>query len=319
MSRVIAVTGAAGFLGQRLISHLYDNLVNIDHFVALDIRKISLPKHIPCTSYEYDIRNDFTKILVENSVTDLIHMAWMLKPVHNVKKAYSVDIKGTKNVLQIAYDAKVNYLLHTSSTLAYGAHPDNPYPLRESDPLRGNKNFHYPYHKALAEKMIQEFQQTHPDCMKIGISRPSAILSYEVKNYISEILRGGWRTFFMMPYPNKDTPIQFLHLKDALSGFKFMLENQLEGPFNITPDIDVTVGEIPKILEGRGFYIPLQILRTLLWLQWKLHISEAPSGYLDFVAYPFVASNEKIKELGYVPEFSTIDALLSLKRKKSLP
>lgn len=319
MSRVIAVTGAAGYLGQHLISHLYDTIADIDHFIALDIRKINLPSQIPCTSYEYDIRNDFTKILEEYNVTDLIHMAWMLKPVHNVKKAYSVDIEGTKNVLQVAYDAKVNYLLHTSSTLAYGAHLDNPYPLRESDPLRGNKNFHYPYHKALVEKMIQEFQQTNPDCMKIGIIRPSAILSYELKNYVAEILRGGWRTFFMMSFPNKDTPIQFLHLKDALSGFKFMLDNRLEGPFNLTPDTDVTVGKIPKILNGRGFHFPLRVLRALLWLQWKLHLSEAPSSYLDFVAYPFVASNEKIKRLGYNPEFSTVDAIETLKQKKPLP
>jgi UDP-glucose 4-epimerase len=318
MSRVIVVTGAAGYLGQHLISYLYNNMVDIGHFVALDIRKVNLPSEIPCTSYEYDIRNDFTTILEENNVTDIIHLAWMLKPVHNDKKAYSVDIEGTKNVLQVAYDAKVDYLLHASSTLAYGAHPDNPYPLRESDPLRGNKNFHYPYNKALAEKIIQEFQQTNSDCIKIGIIRPSAILSYELKNYVAEILRGGWRTFFMMPYPNKDTQIQFLHLKDALSGFKFVLENQSEGSFNLTPDTDVTVGEIPKILNGKGFYAPLGILRALLWLQWKLHLSEAPPGYLDFVAYPFVASNEKIKELGYAPEFSTIDALRTLKQKKSL-
>jgi UDP-glucose 4-epimerase len=313
MSRVIAITGSAGYLGQRLIPHLYNTMANVNHFIALDIRKMDLHLQIPFTFYEFDIRNDFTEILEANDVTDLIHLAWMLTPVHNVKKAYSVDIEGTKNVLRTAYNAKVKYLLHTSSTLAYGAHPDNPYPLRESDPLRGNENFHYPYHKALVENLIDEFEQTNPDCMLIGRIRPSAILSYELKNYVAEILRARWRTLFMMPYPNKNTHIQFLHLKDALNGFKFMLERRLEGPYNITPDTDVTVGEIPNILNERGFHVPLHILRALLWLQWKLHLSQAPSGYLNFVAYPFVASNKKAREQGFLPKFSTKDALLSLK------
>ncbi len=319
MSRVIAITGAAGYLGQRLIPHLYHSMDNIDQFIAFDIRKIGLPSDIPCTFYEFDIRQDFTEILETHQVTDLVHMAWMLKPVHNTKKAYSVDINGTQNVLQVAYNAKVKYLLHTSSTLAYGAHHDNPYPLLESDQLRGNKSFHYPYHKALAENLIDKFEQTHSESMKIGRIRPSTILSYELKSYVAEILRGGWRTLFMLPYPNKNTPVQFLHLFDALNGFKFMLENRLEGPFNITSDDTITIGQIPKLLNQRGFRAPIRILRALLWLQWKFHLSEAPSGYLDFVAYPFVASNEKIKKLGYVPEFSTIDALLTLQRKESLP
>ncbi len=317
MSRVIAITGAAGYLGQRLIQHLYKTMADVDHFIGLDIRKIDFHSQIPATFYEFDIRNDFVEILEKNDVTDLVHLAWALKPVHNVKKAYSVDIEGTKNVLTSAYNANIKYLLHTSSTLAYGAHPDNPYPLIESDPLRGNKNFHYPYHKALAEKIIDEFVDIHPNCMKIGRIRPSAILSSELRHYYGEILRARWRTLFMLPYPNKDTRIQFLHVNDALNGFKLMLDKRLEGPYNITPDTDIKIGEIPNLLNKRGFQVPLHILRALLWLQWKLRLSEAPSGYIDFVAYTFVGSNKKAREQGFKPEFSTKDALLSLKEMEA--
>ncbi|MFX0125330.1 MAG: hypothetical protein ACFFAE_17005 [Candidatus Hodarchaeota archaeon] len=118
-----------------------------------------------------------------------------------------------------------------------------------------------------------------------------------------------------MPFPNEDTPIQFLHPEDALEGFKLMLDQRLEGAYNICPDIDVLVGQIPRILKGCGLKVPLRLLRALLWIQWKLRLSRAPPAYLDFVAYPFIASNQKIREIGYSPKYSTKEVLLSFKGK----
>ncbi|MFX1518188.1 MAG: NAD-dependent epimerase/dehydratase family protein [Promethearchaeota archaeon] len=312
MSRVIAITGAAGYLGQHLIQYLSRVSSDIEHFIGLDIRDMRFPPEIPFSFYKIDVRDEFSSILEEHCVTDLIHMVWIINPIHSTKKAFQVDIEGTKNALKQAYEADVKYFLHTSSTLAYGAHPDNPYPLIESNPLRGNEKFHYSYHKAIAEHVIDEFQAKNPS-MKIGKIRPSAILSHDLQNFVADILRGGWRTFFLMPYPNKNTHIQFLHLEDALNGFKMMLDLRLSGPYNICPDTDVLVGQIPKILKGRGVKVPLRILKALLWVQWKLRLSRAPPAYLDFVAYPFVASNQKMKELGYFPKYSTKEVLLSFK------
>jgi len=100
-----------------------------------------------------DVRNEFSSVLEEHGVTDLIHLAWILNPIHNTKKAFDIDIGGTKNALKQAYKANIDYFLHTSSTLAYGAYLDNLYPLTESNPLHGNKSFHYSYHKALGYKL----------------------------------------------------------------------------------------------------------------------------------------------------------------------
>jgi UDP-glucose 4-epimerase len=314
LSRVIAITGAAGYLGQHLVQYLNKVSSDIDLFVALDIQKKAFSPEIPFVFYRIDIREKLSSVLEEHGVTDLIHLAWILNPIHNEKKAYHVDVEGTKNVLEEAHNANVDYFLHTSSTLAYGAHPDNPYPLTEADSLRGNRKFHYSYHKALAEQSIDEFALKFKS-MKIGRIRPSAILSCDIENFVADILRGGWQTFFLMPFPNKDTPIQFLHLEDALEGFRIMLDQRLEGVYNVSPDEDVKIGQIPNILNGRGVRIPLRLLKTLLWFQWKLRLFSAPPSYLDFVAYPFVASNQKLKKLGFSPKYSTEEVLLSFKGK----
>ena len=87
-----------------------------------------------------------------------------------------------------AHEANVNYFLHTSSTLAYGAHPNNPYPLTETSPLFGNKSFHYSHHKALTENIINNFKKEINNNMKIGIVRPSPILSHGLQSFVADIL-----------------------------------------------------------------------------------------------------------------------------------
>jgi len=64
MPRVIVITGAAGYLGQRLIPYLYQSMDDIEQFIALDFRKMDLPSEIPCTFYEFDIRQDFTELVL---------------------------------------------------------------------------------------------------------------------------------------------------------------------------------------------------------------------------------------------------------------
>ncbi len=314
MSRVIAVTGATGYLAQHLMGYLYQNLTDIDHFISLDIRSVNSDQKIPATYHQMDILDLKAEVLEEHGVTDLIHMAWTVTPTHNRKKAYKIDIEGTKNVLRAAECAGVEYFLHTSSTLAYGAFPDNEIPLTENHPLRANRNFHYPYNKMLIEKILDDFEANYKGSMLIGRVRPSTILSPDLRNYIAEILKGGWRSFFLMPYSDPKTPIQFLHVNDAIQAFTLMMKKRLQGVYNATPDYSVTIGDIPKILNGRGVQIPLKILRVLLWCQWQLRISQAPPSYLDFVAYPFVASNEKLSKEGYKPKYSSEESITLLKK-----
>ena len=117
-----------------------------------------------------------------------------------------------------------------------------------------------------------------------------------------------------MPYPEPKTPIQFLHIDDAIQAFTLMITNRLQGAYNATPNLSVVVGDISGILVGSGVHLPLKLLQVLLWFQWQLRISQAPPAYLDFVAYPFVASNEKLSKEGFRPKYATKECMSTLKK-----
>lgn len=74
MSRVIAVTGATGYLAQHLMGYLYQNLNDIDHFIGLDIISVNSEQKFLATYHQMDILDLKAEMLEEHGVTDLIHM-----------------------------------------------------------------------------------------------------------------------------------------------------------------------------------------------------------------------------------------------------
>ncbi len=54
-----------------------------------------------------------------------------------------ININGTKAVMDSVPKAGVGQVLYTSSTTAYGFHPDNDNTLTDVSPLRGNDDFTY--------------------------------------------------------------------------------------------------------------------------------------------------------------------------------
>ena len=52
--------------------------------------------------------------------------------------------------------------------------------------------------------------------------------------------------------------------------------------------------------------VPERPYRRFAELMWRLHLAETPSGNLEFVIHPWVASNEKVKRtLGWEPRHSS--------------
>ena len=68
------------------------------------------------------------------------------KPSHK-EMMEDINVSGTENVLSACVEANVSRLIYTSSTTAYGFHPDNEVPLTEESSLRGNDDLIYSKNK----------------------------------------------------------------------------------------------------------------------------------------------------------------------------
>lgn len=307
----IVVTGSSGFLGTNLIKQLQKSTaINL---LCIDKKPLKVTLANNSVFKQIDILHpDLIDHIQLFNPTIIIHLAFTVSPVKKseVKQAYLVDIEGTNKILQIGLLTNVKQIIYISSTLAYGAFKANPILLTEDDPLQAKKDFHYAFHKKLTESLVcHPFMKAHKQPI-LTILRPCTFLAINSTNYVSNILR---RKILPVIRHAGEIPIQFCHIDDVINAILLSITNKKAGIYNVVPDDSITMNEISQLLPGRKIVLPAWLARLGSRILWFIGSGDAPASYLDFVRWPFLASNNKIKkELHWIPQKTSKEALLSL-------
>ena len=137
------ITGGSGYIGSRLV----ERLANSDDTERIVIADIRPPRsfHPKVSFSKLDVRDGpGVRQLLEREHPDaLLHLAFVLNPMHDENAMYEIDVGGTHNMLEAASAAGTQQVLVTSSATAYGGFPDNPVPIAEDWPVRGVPDFEY--------------------------------------------------------------------------------------------------------------------------------------------------------------------------------
>ena len=191
--RRVLVTGAAGYLGSRLIESLAAREAHgagIECIVASDLREMPAEKRLPGVAYAtLDVRDpSLADVLAHHRIDTVVHLAAIVTPgpKSNREFEYSVDVLGTRNVLDCCVASGTGKIIVTSSGAAYGYHADNPEWLSETDPVRGNEAFAYSHHKRLVEEMLAEYRRTQPQLRQV-VFRIGTILGETTRNQITAL------------------------------------------------------------------------------------------------------------------------------------
>jgi UDP-glucose 4-epimerase len=313
------VTGGAGYIGSRLVSHL-SGREDTEQVAVADLRE-PRERRPKTTFHMLDVRDrPAAKALLAAEKPDcLIHMAFMVKPLHDEAAMYDIDVNGTQNVLEAASRAGTQQVLVTSSTTAYGAFPDNPVPLTEDDPVRGSPGFSYARHKADADRLCQLWALQHPE-RTMTIVRPCIVFGEEVDNYILRLWLG---TPFRAEYGPQDPPLQFVHVDDLTHALIRLLEDRRPGAYNVAGDGYITVSEAAGMIGLRSWRVPYNLHKRLVGALWDTYVADVPPGQLEFLVYPWVASNRKLKEAtGWTPRYTsreTFELTMRAKGKLAVP
>lgn len=285
----VLITGASGYLGMKLTAALAQHS-DTERIVGVDIR----PPHTRFEKLVFvkqDVRAPMDEILQAHAVDTVIHAAYVLPPLHDTALMEDINLNGTRNVLAAAARANVRHLLYTSSTTAYGFHPDNPVPLTEESPLRGNDDFTYAKNKKEIEFIIKEFMADHGR-MTITVLRPCFVVGPGFDNPLARYLQ---KRFVFLP--RKTAPFQFVHEDDLANAVLLCLVKELGGVFNVAGEGTLTFGEMVGMLGNVPVYLPASLLYVANQLFWGLKIravTEFPSPALNMVRYPWIASSKRL-------------------------
>ena len=302
MSRIL-ITGAAGLVGQGLLRLLAETQHEV---IAGDIRE---PAFLPANAAyrPIDVRGDDVARAVSEFRPDaVVHLASIVSPPRGSTREfeYQVDVVGTQNVLDACIAGGVRRLVVTSSGAAYGYHADNPVPLTEDCPVRGNAEFAYAHHKRLVEEMLAQARATHPALEQV-VLRIGTVLGPQLDNQITALFRKR-RILALAGY---DSPFVFIWIDDLA---RIVLRAATEGPagiYNVAGDGALGSSEIADRLGKKMLRIPASVLKALLALAKPLGVSRYGPEQVRFLQYRPVLDNGRLKaEFGYMPEKTSAEA-----------
>ena len=311
----VAVTGAGGLLGRALVAALADPDVALgldggalSRLVALDVlppdvlagRLVGAPPVLE--PVRADVRDpDLAGRLA--GVDVVVHLAFQMDPIRDVALMRAVNVDGTANVLAAARAAGVRRVIHLSSVVAYGAHPDNPLPIAEDHPLRGNADFPYAEHKRDVEIALAALPPGGPT---VTILRSAAVFGPGVQNFLSRVLE-----LPVLPtITDTPPPLQFVHLDDVVGAVVHALSHPLEGAYNVAPDGWIAFADVLRVVGRRTLRLGPDRARALLAAAERTGVGELPAGALALFAHPWVLANDRLRATGWAPRRTAEEALL---------
>lgn len=305
---VVLVTGSAGYLGTQLVAALSARPALAGRVVAADVRAVDAGRRVPGVEHvAVDVRSPaLVELFTRTRPAIVVHLAAIVTPGRHSDRdfEYSVDVLGTRNVLQACLAAGVRTLVVSSSGAAYGYHADNPAWIDEDAPLRGNQSFAYAWHKRLVEEMLARWRVEHPGLQQL-VLRIGTILGATVKNQITDLFERERP----LAIRGADSPFVFIWDQDVVGCIVHGIASGRHGIYNVAGDGALTIHEVAARMGKRCRVLPAGLLRGALAMLEALRLTPYGPEQLDFLRYRPVLSNRRLKdEFGFVPAKTSAEA-----------
>ena len=275
---MVAVTGAGGSLGRRVVAAL-------SPFARV---------------LEVDPRAPDLKRLLEG-VDTVVHLSFAAGASLDDGECAVRNAESAARVFDAAGAAAVDQLVVMSSAAVYGAWPNNPVPLTEDAPVRPNPGFGFAVQKAEVERLAGEWLDAHPGTV-LTVLRPAVQLDEEQAEFLSAVL--GVRAAIATGDP--DVPVQFVHVDDLAAAVAHVVSRRLDGVFNVAADGWVSAGQA-RALAGTTprVRLPERVQRLLA------RLGRRPSGATPYTLHPWVVAIDRIKATGWTPQQSNEEAIVA--------
>jgi UDP-glucose 4-epimerase len=301
----VLITGAAGYIGHMVCRKIANNRSHFGEVIGTDLRLPSPERTFAGIAYQQmDIRSKhISSIIKENNIHVIVHLAAIVSPTPAMSRDYlfDVEVNGTQNLLDAAVQNGVQHFIVTSSGAAYGYHPDNPIPISETAPLRGNEEFAYSHHKKIVEDLLAEYRQKHSQLSQL-ILRPGTILGKNVNNQITDLFRKP----VIMGLADSDSPFVFIWDEDVVNIIVLGILKRKTGIYNLAGDGTLSMREIAKLLNKPYVPIPVWLLKKSLGFLKKANLTQYGPEQVNFIRYRPVLANHNLKnEFGYTPRMTS--------------
>jgi len=300
MSRIL-VTGGAGFIGSNLTKFLLDkgfDVVVLDNFSTGSKENIEDIKD-KVEILELDVRNieDLRKNL--KNIDYIFHLAAFVSVPESVEKrceTFEINVRGTRNILDIAKEIGVKKVVIPSSAAVYGDDPELP-KTEDSELIPKSP---YAESKIMDERLVKDYSKDiETAALRLfnvyGLNQnPDSPYAAVIPIFIKRALEGK----DLIIYGNGKQTRDFIYVKDVCEAFLLTLSTTLHGDIiNIGSGKELSINELAeKIIE-------------LTNSNSKINYEDARPGDILRSVADITLSKEK---LNFKPKYSLEDGLKEL-------
>lgn len=303
----VLVTGGTGFLGR----YLTKKLIEQDAIVkVIDFRKPT--QDFPAIDFARTDIRDKDRI---GSLCKNVDIVFHLASIPSIAREkwdiyYSINVEGTRNILEAAYTNKIKKFVHVSSSTVYGVPRE--FPLKESSPVHPLGK--YGRSKLMAEELCREFAKKG---LNVSIIRPRVIIGpgrIGIFSILFERIRNHKPVYII---GNGSNVFQFTNVFDMVSACLRAAEYEKSDLFNIGSEEILTVREeIARLISyaaskskiiGMPQTLAKIALKTLSLLMLSPLVNEQ---------FMIADKNFKLdtclarKQLNWTPQYSNVESLI---------
>jgi nucleoside-diphosphate-sugar epimerase len=151
----ILITGATGYIGYKLAMEAARRNYTV-HILVRDLNSPLLPVHPNIIKFKGDITDKGSVMAAMMNCDKVMHAAAIAKlSARDNSIFYSVNVEGTRNMLDAALALGVKRFVFTSSGAVIG--PSGKFPMSENDPRIAAFENDYEISKHWAEELVKEY------------------------------------------------------------------------------------------------------------------------------------------------------------------
>ena len=292
----VVVTGASGAVGR----HVADRLIGRQNIEVIALDRASSDGVIQFELQTGDLAEHL------RSGDSLVHLAATPAGFAGDGGAAKADRQLAERALDAATRAGVQHVLLASTSMVYGAWPDNPVPLTESAVVRPNPEFRFGVVRGEIEALGEQWATETGGALTIV--RPATTLARGRENGLALLLRNS----AALRNRDGDAPAQFLHAEDFAAAVELLVAERHAGVFNVAPDGWLRVAEVNALrgVPETPLRVPAPVITAVSDARRRLGAATHP-GLTPYLQHPWVIANDKLKALGWEPEFSNEEAYVA--------
>ncbi|HWC13878.1 MAG TPA: NAD-dependent epimerase/dehydratase family protein [Actinomycetota bacterium] len=318
----VAVTGPTGSIGKAFVKALEDT-PGIDRIIGMARRPIDTAE-LGWHKTEYRQGDILDRSSVEDAVRDadvVVHLAFLIWGTQ--KETRAVNLDGSRNVFEAAFDAGATRLVYTSSVAAYGFYESNPDVLTEDVPARGTDGHYYSAQKAELEQTLMKMARgtgtdvyvfrpcivAGPTALDIIDQIPYVKLSEKLPQPVRKLV--GTIPLLRPVIPDPGVPFQLVHEDDVASALVAAVLGRGEpGVYNLAGDNEITASDIAHALGWYAVPVPELALDATTKIVSRFPLLPSSASWLHAIRVPVLMDTAKARaKLGWRPRYDSIETL----------